>query len=118
MNNLLSSRLIIDVSDKIAYLSFLAERLDATCLNYIDERVWDIARESKEMPLFCNIYISELFYILESLILDKYDYLDLHIDFYVNSIDSHFMINGTSIHDENDFYDLIDEIEQECELVA
>lgn len=118
MSHILSYNLTIGVPSHFSNLFDLAEDLERGCLNDIDERVWEIARGYQEMPLFCNIYIGEIFLVLESVIQSKYEHLGLDIDWYINSLDSHFYINSTEIQDWADFYELIDEMEREYQEIA
>lgn len=118
MSHILSYNLTIGVPSHFSDLFDLAEKLETGCLNDIDERIWEIAREYKEMPLFCNIYMAEICLVLESVIASQYEHLDLIIDWYINGLDSHFYINSTEIQDDYDFYELIDEMEREYQEIA
>lgn len=84
-----------------------------------DENVWEIARESEEIPDFSNILIELTFENLEDALNDHdyYSKLDLKITYYVNNRDSHFYINGEEIRTLNDFKDLIRRIEENLNYI-
>lgn len=63
----------------------------------MEEEVWEIARESKEMPHFSNIYTSIVFGRLEDALQEEFRALDIKINSYVNSIASSFEFNGNDV---------------------
>lgn len=74
-----------------------------------EDDVWEIAKESKELPILGNIY--------QSLILDRIvshfceetglDEEALDIYLFINSVDTHLSINGKYIYSVQDYLDCI-----------
>ena len=71
------------------------------CLKYVnditDEAVWEIARESEEIPNFSNIYLSLLFERVEEELKDTHE-----VTYYVNNLDSNIEIYKLEKDDEDD----------------
>ncbi len=64
----------------------------------MENEVWEVARQSEDIPHFSNIYSSIVFSRLENSLSDEFKELDLQINTYINSIDTHFEINGKNAH--------------------
>ena len=73
----------------------------------MEDDVWEIARHSEELPHFSNIYSSIILSRLESALTEEFKALDLEIDTYINSIDTHFMINGDEVKSLEDIGDVV-----------
>ncbi|MFC0323664.1 hypothetical protein ACFFHT_08895 [Gallibacterium melopsittaci] len=79
-----------------------------------DEDIWKIARESKELPILGNIY--------QNLVLDRIishfcdetgvEEEDLDIFLFINSIDTHLVINGWDICTVADYWGCIDKFKK------
>ena len=69
-----------------------------------EEDVWEIARQSEEIPAFHNIYMCELASGIASECRDKYKLGDEVIDYYINSLDSHLYIDSIEAHTRDDFF--------------
>lgn len=102
-----------DIPEHFADLCNLADHLNSNCTNDIDERVWEIARQYDNIPIFGDIYVDTVCSLLNNAIQCQYEHLNLRIDWYVNCLDSHFYVNDTEIFGRDDFYNLIDELEQQ-----
>lgn len=95
-------------------LEYLAEQItgDRNLFINIDDRVWDIARESKDIPLFSNIYMSIVCNDFETILQEHYADLDLDICYYVNAEATSFCVNGEEIINNKDiFWDIIEKAE-------
>ncbi|GJI56946.1 hypothetical protein HEMROJRC1_20580 [Rodentibacter sp. JRC1] len=76
-----------------------------------DDEVWEIARESKKLPVLGNVYQNLLLsrvlaHFCEETRLDEDD---LRIFYFVNSIDTHLIINDWDICTVQDYWDCIKE---------
>ncbi|HHF3391692.1 TPA: hypothetical protein ACPO1V_001744 [Haemophilus influenzae] len=86
------------------------EILDHYNDNVSDDEVWEIARESKELPIFGNVYQ----YLVLSRVLTHFcEETGLEEDqfklfFYINSIDTHLVINDWDIASVKDFWGCIE----------
>jgi rRNA maturation endonuclease Nob1 len=71
------------------------------CLKYVnditEEEVWEVARESEEIPNFSNIYLSLLFERVEEELEDTHEVI-----YYVNNLDSDIEVCKLEEDDEND----------------
>lgn len=70
--------------------------------DYMEDEIWEIARESKNIPNFSNIYISQVFYKLENALEERYKELNLNFWSYVNNIDSSFVVGNSEIQEIED----------------
>ena len=62
-----------------------------------EEEVWEVARESEEIPNFSNIYLSLLFERVEEELEDTHEVI-----YYVNNLDSDIEVCKLEEDDEND----------------
>lgn len=82
-----------------------------------DDEIWEIARESKELPILGNIYQSLVLDRIISHFCDETDVEgdDLDIFLFINSIDTHLVINGWDICTVEDYWNCIDTFKQRVE---
>jgi len=68
-----------------------------------DEEVWEIARESQEIPIFANILYYLVLSEIEYLVKDQYS---IDLTYFINAIDTHLYFNGDQISDLDDFQNI------------
>ncbi|KGQ65502.1 hypothetical protein IO43_02465 [Gallibacterium anatis 7990] len=85
-----------------------------TILNHYDDcpsegDIWEIARESKKLPILGNIYQDLILNRIISHFCEEtgLDYDDLDVFIFVNSVDTHLSINGKYIYSVQDYLDCI-----------
>jgi hypothetical protein len=85
-----------------------------------DSEVWEIARESKEIPIFENIWYMLAVSEIERCISEKYELFyqrgEIKIDCFINCMDTHLIINGVWLNDFEEFEELINKITGEVEV--
>lgn len=70
-----------------------------------EDDVWEIARESKKLPILGNIYQDLILNRIISHFCEEtgLDYDDLDVFIFVNSVDTHLSINGKYIYSVQDY---------------
>lgn len=76
-----------------------------------DEEVWEIARESKKLPILGNVYQYLVLSRVLSHFCDETGLVEEELDlfFFVNSIDTHLVINNWDICSEDDYWKCIEQ---------
>jgi len=98
------------------YPSWVDEMFETSCRMGIcnnvelEQSVWNIARQSIEIPNIGNITCGVIFNRIASGFKNKYeeDYDLSSLEVYINSIDSHIYLNGESI---TTYQELLDQLE-------
>jgi len=73
-----------------------------------DEEVWEVARQSEEIPVFENILYSMTLSRIEDKLAVKYP--DVSIKWYVNSRDTHLYINTKEVCNLDTFKTIMEEM--------
>ncbi len=69
-----------------------------------DDEVWELARLSKEQPIFENILLS----LTADRIRDLCDDMGIECTSYINCMDSHIWIGDDEIYDNDDFLSIVE----------
>jgi len=77
------------------------EEIVEECLQYVEDiteqEIWEVARESDEIPNFSNIYLSLLFRKVKEELEDTHE-----VTYYINNLDSSIEIYKLEKDDEDD----------------
>lgn len=73
-----------------------------------DDEVWELARESREIPHVANIWISELFHRIENHLNETYGEGVFEVEYYANGMGSSLSINKKEIMTYDDLQGVID----------
>lgn len=73
-----------------------------------DEEVWDIARESTEIPIFEDIAYDLVLSRIKDKLESTYD--DIDVTYYINSRDTHLYINTKEVYNFDTFKAIIEEM--------
>lgn len=79
-----------------------------------EDDVWEIARESKQVPIFENILYNIVLSHIYDKIKDKFGE-NTNISYYINDIDTHLYIDGEKVYDIQNVIEALMQSCDECE---
>jgi hypothetical protein len=100
-----------DVPD-IPYEEMAEKLFGLRYLDDLDDRIWELARNSNEIPHFGNIKNDLLLYDITQELEDKYKKLNIETDYFINAIDTHLSIDQEEMHSLIDFRKMLETLDE------